>query len=213
MIEPIATTGSVGEEKSAPRSDVPGDGFATILSSAASALTIGEFLSMGKQQVTGGASLAASSQPVPVGPAVASVHGTPSEWVEALPSEGRQWVDEIESAARDAGLDPRLLAAVVWAESDFHADAVSSAGAIGLAQLMPGTAELLGVDPFDPAENLQGGAEFLAFTIERFGSVELGLAAYNAGPGRVAEYGGAPPVTHRYIETVLGYYHRLGGKT
>ena len=137
--------------------------------------------------------------------------GSNGSWVRALPPGAEAWVRPIRRAARDAGIDPRLLAAVVWAESEFTPTAVSPAGAIGLAQLMPGTAAGLGVDPWDPEQNLAGGAEYLAWTIERFGTERLGLAAYNAGPGRVSEYGGAPPYTHRYIDRVLGYYQRLGG--
>jgi hypothetical protein len=134
-------------------------------------------------------------------------------WIAQLPERGRAIVDDIEQAATAAGLDPRLLAAVAWAESTFVPDAVSSAGAIGLTQLMPGTAAALGVDPWDPQENLRGGATYLVEQIERFGTVELGLAAYNAGPGRVVEHGGAPSYTHKYIERVIGYYEELGVTT
>ena len=137
--------------------------------------------------------------------------GSNGSWVGALPPGAEAWVRPIRRAARDAGIDPRPLATVVWAESEFTPNAVSPSGAIGLAQLMPGTAAGLGVDPWDPEQNLAGGAEYLAWTIEGFGSERLGLAAYNAGPGRVSEYGGAPPYTHQYIDRVLGYYQRLGG--
>jgi soluble lytic murein transglycosylase-like protein len=134
-----------------------------------------------------------------------------SGWAERLPSAGRAWVDEIEWAAGRADLDPRLLSALVWAESSFDQGARSPAGAIGLTQLMPGTAAGLHVDPYDPAENLLGGARYLSLQLERFGSVELALAAYNAGPGRVDEAGGVPPETWDYVHRVLGYYRTLGG--
>jgi soluble lytic murein transglycosylase-like protein len=134
-----------------------------------------------------------------------------SDWTAGLPERAEAFIPVIEEVAADTGLDPRLLAGLVWAESTFVPDAVSSAGAIGLAQLMPGTAAGLGVDPWDPAANVRGGAAYLSQQIDRFGSVELGLAAYNAGPGRVIEHSGAPSYTHAYIDRVLGYFEQLGG--
>ena len=149
---------------------------------------------------------AAIAPPVP--PEVAA-----GDWAAALPERGRAWAGVIETAATDAGLDPRLLAALVWAESAFRADAVSHAGAIGLAQLMPGTAAGLGVDPWDPAQNLAGGARYLATQIAEFGRLEHALAAYNAGPGRVRQSGGIPNIaeTQAYVPRVLDYFRRLGG--
>ncbi len=134
-------------------------------------------------------------------------------WTDALPEQGRGWAAAIEKAAGDAGIDPRLLAAVVWQESRFEPDAISRSGAIGLAQLMPATAEGLGVDPHDPIQNLDGGARYLAWTIREFGSLDLGLAAYNAGPGTVRNAGGIPniPETQAYVPRVLEYYRQLGG--
>lgn len=133
------------------------------------------------------------------------------DWAESLPPQGQRWAGDIEAAASRQGLDPRLLASLVWAESSFNSTAVSSAGAIGLTQLMPATAAGLNVDPWDPQQNLMGGARFLGGQLDRFGSVELALAAYNAGPGRVEEAGGVPPETRDYVSRVLGYYHMLGG--
>lgn len=134
-------------------------------------------------------------------------------WTAALPAAGQQWAPAIERAATDAGVDPRLVAAMVWQESGFQPDAVSKSGAIGLAQLMPATAEGLGVDPHDPLQNLDGGARYLAWTIREFGSLELGLAAYNAGPGTVRNADGIPdiPETQAYVPRVLNYYRQLGG--
>lgn len=92
----------------------------------------------------------------------------------------------IQSAAEAHGLDPALVAAVVEQESAFQVQAVSPAGAMGLMQIMPGTAAELGLlEPYDAAANLDAGTEYLAWLIDRYGSVELALAAYNAGPGRV----------------------------
>jgi hypothetical protein len=142
-----------------------------------------------------------------------AVTGVTDSWRGLLPAAGRQWADKIERAATDAGLDPRLLAALVWQESGFDATAISPSGAIGLAQLMPATARELGVDPESAAQNLEGGARYLAWTIDEFGSIDLGLAAYNAGPGRVREAGGIPDIaeTQAYVPRVLDYYRQLGG--
>jgi len=134
-------------------------------------------------------------------------------WSNLLPAAGRGWASQIESAAEHAGLDPRLLAAMIWQESGFDPEAVSPSGAIGLTQLMPATAGGLEVDPWDTTENLEGGARYLAWAIDEFGSVELGLAAYNAGPNRVRAAGGIPeiPETRAYVPRVLDYYRQLGG--
>jgi soluble lytic murein transglycosylase-like protein len=135
------------------------------------------------------------------------------DWRDSLPPAGRQWADEIETAANGAGLDPRLLAAMIWQESGFDPGAVSPSGAIGLTQLMPATAAGLDVDPASSIENLAGGARYLSWAIDEFGSIELGLAAYNAGPNRVREAGGIPeiPETRAYVPAVLDYYRQLGG--
>ena len=90
-----------------------------------------------------------------------------------------------------------LFRANIAVESAFNPDARSSVGAIGLGQLMPGTADLLGVDPYDPEDNLHGSARYLLAQLEDFGSADLALAAYNAGPEAVRDYGGIPP----YAET------------
>jgi soluble lytic murein transglycosylase-like protein len=113
---------------------------------------------------------------------------------------------EIRSAAIEAGIDPLLLASMVRAESNFRADAVSRAGAMGLTQLMPATAKALGVDnPFDPAENLRGGARYIGSNLRIYGRVDLALAAYQAGKGAVAAAGGIPdsPTTRNYIAVIL----------
>lgn len=148
--------------------------------------------------------------------AVSVPTGVPAgDWAARLPEAGRQWAGAIEEAATRNGVDPALLGALVWTESGFQADAVSHAGARGLAQLMPATAAGLGVDPDDPAQNLDGGARFLKAMLDQFGAVELGLAAYNAGPGRVAQAGGIPaiPETQAYVPKVLGHYAHLQGRS
>lgn len=110
---------------------------------------------------------------------------------------------------RASGLTPdqfaSLFDALVWQESRYNARARSPKGAIGLAQLMPGTARLLGVDPNDPMQNLDGGARYLLTQLQTFKSPMLALAAYNAGPGAVQKYGGVPPYreTQDYVIRVL----------
>lgn len=118
----------------------------------------------------------------------------------------------IAEAAERHGLDPKLLHALVIVESAYRNDACSPAGACGLTQLMPGTAADLGVrDRFDPLENLRGGADYLARQILRFGDIRLALAAFNAGPHRVARTGRIPaiPETEHYVVAVVDCYLAL----
>ncbi|HEX5644881.1 MAG TPA: lytic transglycosylase domain-containing protein [Erythrobacter sp.] len=104
-------------------------------------------------------------------------------------------------------LSPALIEALVWQESRWRHGAVSPKGARGLAQLMPGTARDLGVDPDDPYANLEGGARYLRAQLNRFGGdLEKALAAYNAGPGRVERAGGVPRIaeTRQYVAAIMG---------
>lgn len=114
----------------------------------------------------------------------------------------------INQAAQSVGIDPRLFDALVRAESNYRVDAVSPAGARGLAQLMPATARSLGVQNIDdPWQNLEGGARYLKAMLDRFGDPALALAAYNAGPGRVSAAGNQIPnirETQNYVRKVLG---------
>lgn len=117
------------------------------------------------------------------------------------------YASEITAAAQKYGVDPALLAGLVKQESGFNPTIRSGAGAVGLTQLMPGTAKTLGVtDPTDPVQSLEGGAKYLKQQLDRFGGDErLALAAYNAGPGAVQKYGGVPPYaeTQNYVKTVM----------
>ena len=114
----------------------------------------------------------------------------------------------IENQAGRHGVDPDLIRAMVHTESGFNPGAVSPAGARGLMQLMPGTAQRLGVNPRDPHENLDGGARYLRRQYETFRDWRLALAAYNAGPGAVERAGGIPnyPETQQYVQRVLALY-------
>jgi hypothetical protein len=108
--------------------------------------------------------------------------------------------------ARRHGLDEDIFCKLVETESSWNPGAVSRSGAMGLGQLMPGTAEMLGVgDPFDPASNLDGAARYLAQQLKRFKSYRLALAAYNAGPGNVIRHRGVPPFreTQNYVRKIL----------
>ncbi len=119
----------------------------------------------------------------------------------------------LRGAARAAGVDPSLVAAVARTESGFDPAARSSSGAAGIMQLMPATARALGVtDLYDVAQNVRGGAFYLRELLDRFhGDVRLAVAAYNAGPGAVETYGGVPPFgeTRTYVARVLDAYSRF----
>ena len=111
-----------------------------------------------------------------------------------------------EAAARKFDIPVDLFNRLVQQESNWKPKAISKAGAIGLAQLMPITAKLLDVDPYDPAQNLEGGARYLRQQYNKFSSWRLALAAYNAGPDAVEKYGGVPPYeeTSNYVRKILG---------
>ena len=122
---------------------------------------------------------------------------------------GESTFDGLIGAASEVfGVDSNLIKAVIQKESEFNPSAVSPKGALGLMQLMPETAELLGVDdPYNPAKNVYGGTKYLKQMIDRYeGNLEKALAAYNAGPTRVDRAGGVPDIeeTKNYVEGVLG---------
>ncbi len=121
----------------------------------------------------------------------------------------------IEKAALEAGVDPKLFDALVAQESSYDPNARSRAGAMGLTQLMPSTAQSLGVtNPFDPEQNLRGGAQYLSQMIGKFGDARLALAAYNAGAGRVEAAGRQVPditETKNYVARIMDMYKERGG--
>lgn len=122
-------------------------------------------------------------------------------------SGGRsQYLDAAKAAARRHGVPEDLFLRLVQQESGWNSAAVSHKGAIGLAQLMPATAQRLGVNPRDPHENLDGGARYLRRQYDTFRDWRLALAAYNAGPEAVTRHGGIPPYreTQHYVTAILG---------
>ena len=134
---------------------------------------------------------------------------TPTKWGTAKAYDGRykgQYLEMAKSAALRHGVPQDLFLRLVQQESGWNANALSHKGAIGLAQLMPGTADLLGVNPHDPYQNLDGGARYLAQQYREFKSWRLALAAYNAGPKAVKKYGGVPPYkeTKNYVKVIWG---------
>jgi len=139
--------------------------------------------------------------------AIRRIVGTPVATAASLAAlDVPHWLTPlVERASAETGVPARLLAAVLRAESDFHPGSVSSAGAEGIAQLMPGTARRLGVDPFDPTQAVPAAARLLASYYHHFGSWPLALAAYNAGAGAVERYGGIPPYpqTTAYVQEIL----------
>lgn len=115
----------------------------------------------------------------------------------------------IQEAAQKYQVDPKLVSAVAEVESGGNQSATSPAGAIGVMQLMPGTAEGLGVNPYDERQNIEGGAKYLREMLDTFGGdVRKAVAAYNAGPQAVKDYGGVPPYreTQNYVNKVLDLY-------
>ena len=120
-------------------------------------------------------------------------------------SDSPVWTAAAITAAETHHVPQRVFLALIKAESGFNAKAISAKGAIGLTQLMPGTAKELGVDPHDPQENLTGGARYLSQQYERFGTWPLALAAYNAGPTRVARLGRIPNIreTKTFVASVM----------
>ena len=117
---------------------------------------------------------------------------------------GVPYADLFTRAGNRYGIDPSILAAMANQESGFNAGAVSQAGAQGLMQFMPATAQGLGVNPLDPSSAVDGAARYLSSLKQQFGSTDLALAAYNAGPGNVSRYGGIPPFaeTQNYVSAV-----------
>ncbi len=177
----------------------------------ADVLEIGED---GAQWVAGGPVSAPSQitipEQAPLTQLSADFHVPPQAIADAARQAGlvpAAYVAKVQELSQRFDLSPALIEALVWQESRWRPNAVSHAGARGLAQLMPGTARYLGVDPDDPFANLEGGARYLREQLDRFdGNLEKALAAYNAGPGRVIRAGGIPNIreTKNYVAAIMG---------
>jgi hypothetical protein len=139
--------------------------------------------------------------------------GSAAGFADTLSSIQNQSGSDLESifeaAAKKYNIPVTLLKAVAKVESNFHANATSRCGAMGIMQLMPRTAKYLGVtDAYDPEQNIMGGAKYLRQLLNEFGGdTRVALAAYNAGPGTVKKYGGVPSFGEGYVNKVMGYYN------
>jgi murein DD-endopeptidase MepM/ murein hydrolase activator NlpD len=134
------------------------------------------------------------------------VGDSPATETGSATSAPQEWSPVVEQSAASEGVPPEILSALLQQESQYDPNAVSPAGAQGIAQFMPETAAGMGIDPLDPNQAIPAAARYLKQQYDTFGSWELALAAYNAGPGNVQKYGGIPPFpeTQHYVETIMG---------
>ncbi len=184
-------------------------GFAAALDAAQSGSSSAQGASagIGESATSGPAATTAAYAPAGLyGTSAASTASYPGA-TGAAGAAGSAYVPLIEQAAARNGVDPAVLYGLIQQESGFDPRATSSAGAVGLTQLMPGTASSLGVsEPLNPAQSIEGGARYLGQMLRQFaGNTADALAAYNAGPGAVQQYGGVPPYpeTQQYVSKVL----------
>jgi soluble lytic murein transglycosylase-like protein len=172
-------------------------------------------LAFGLAAAADGGARAAAQAPLQTTPATIAVYASVLHHINPqLPQwQSRDLARRVLVNAERWRLDANMLVAIVTVESRWHTHAVSRAGAIGLGQLMPGTAARLGVNPRDPGENISGAARYLSGLRQRFGSNHYNLvfAAYNAGPKAVTEYGGIPPFgeTEHYVVRVMTTWQHL----
>ena len=152
----------------------------------------------------------ADSQNVSMGDTAAVTSGSQTNATSSGNTSSTSLDAYVEEAAEKYNVDVKLLKAIAHAESNFNPNATSSSGAMGVMQLMPSTAKSLGItDAYNAYDNIMGGAKVIAEHLANYnGDVSLALAAYNAGSGNVAKYGGVPPFTEtqNYIKKVLAYY-------
>ncbi|WP_434802913.1 lytic transglycosylase domain-containing protein [Paracoccus albus] len=137
---------------------------------------------------------------------VTTMELSPTISTKAYSGKRSAYIPHAQAMARKYGIPESLFLRLVNQESRWNPNARSHKGAMGLAQLMPGTAANLGVNPRDPVQNLEGGARYLRMMYNQFGDWRLALAAYNAGPGAVKKYGGIPPYreTRNYVRIIAG---------
>ncbi|HEY8571590.1 lytic transglycosylase domain-containing protein [Phenylobacterium sp.] len=172
------------------------------LSLAFTAATLGLAIGSSNASEALGRGLADAALPGPGG-AYESAELSPG--YEALQKAPLPVARAIHTSAVRHGVPVELVAAVAWQESRFRQNAVSSAGALGVMQLTPDTADTLKVDPHSLEGNVDGGAKYLAKLLKRFGDTRLALAAYNAGPNSVKRFGGVPPYaeTQHYVTVIM----------
>lgn len=189
-------------------SEAPAPGEAAVAARIQQLQSLIEQTRQAAEGTTGGTAAAGSSFADALQAASAPTATTASFSTEGSGGSSR-YDSLVEAAAARNGVDPAILHGLIQQESGFDPSSQSGAGAMGLTQLMPGTASSLGVsNPLDPAESIEGGARYLAQMMSRFGgNTTDALAAYNAGPGAVSQYGGVPPYpeTQSYVEKVMGY--------
>jgi hypothetical protein len=172
-------------------------------------------LALGLAVAAGAPARAAAQVPLQTTPTTISVYASVLHHInpQMPPWQSRDLARRVLVNAVRWRLDANMLVAIVTVESHWHTHAISRAGAIGLGQLMPGTAARLGVNPRDPGENISGAARYLSGLVRRFGSNHFTLvfAAYNAGPRAVTEYGGVPPYgeTQHYVVRVMDAWQHL----
>ena len=150
-------------------------------------------------------------------PVAAAIHPSRQSQVQAEPAAPAALgpKEMVRAAARRSGLPPEFVESVAQIESGFRPDAVSPKGALGVMQLMPGTAKTLGADPHDTAQNIDAGTRLLRELLLKYdGDVVKALAAYNAGEGAVDKYQGMPPYneTRWYVKKVIDAYQKAGGQ-
>ena len=189
-----------------------GGKLAGILSAICASLLLSPAASADVLEISGGTSVwiargANGSRAINVRTQPARPNQTPGETIAAPSAGPAEWTAHIARLADRYDLSPSLLEALVWQESRWNPHAVSPVGAKGLAQLMPATARDMQVNPDDPLANLEGGARYLRLMLNMFGGdLEKALAAYNAGPARVAKANGIPRIreTQNYVSAIMG---------
>jgi soluble lytic murein transglycosylase-like protein len=197
--------GAAGADQTSTTAGAAASGLATSPSTIAPSATAGASM-----LAAAGAGASPAGVPVSASGYVTPAATTPATITPPAGSSTSSPYDAtIAQAATRYDIDPAILHGLIQQESGFDPNARSSAGALGLTQLMPGTASSLGVtNPLDPTQSIEGGARYLSEMLSKFGgNTAEALAAYNAGPGAVSQYGGVPPYaeTQAYVNKVLGY--------
>ena len=144
-----------------------------------------------------------------------STSKAPDNYGKTIQEKAKDYKQTIKDACKKFGVDEKFIMAIINQESGYNPNATSPVGAMGMMQLMPGTAKDLGVkNAYDARDNIMGGVKYIKQQLDRFGGDKRkALAAYNAGPGAVAKYGGIPPYaeTQNYVKSIMSQYNSLGG--